>query len=58
MTSSIIDFISKTSQLPYNLDLLRLVCENSSSHISKVKPFFRVEIGVFEKSADTSKIRT
>ena len=31
--------------------------ENSSSYMKKIKPFFRVKIGVSEKSADISKIR-
>ena len=57
MTSYIISFILQTLQLPCNEDLLRLICENSSSYMSKVKPFFRVEIGAPEKSADISKIQ-
>ena len=56
MTSYVINFILQLFQLPYNEDLLRLICENSSSYM-KVKPFFRVEIGPSEKSADIGKIR-
>ena len=40
----------------YNEDLVRLLCENSSSYMNKVKPFLVVETGAFEKSADISKI--
>ena len=56
MTSYVINFILQLFQLPYNEDLLRLICENSSSYM-KVTPFFRVEIGPSEKSADIGKIR-
>ena len=55
--SYIINFILQAFQLPYNEDLLRLICESSSSYMNKVKPFFWVEIGPSEKSADISKIR-
>ena len=57
MTLYIINFILPTFQLPYNEDLLGLICENSSTYMNKVKPFFRVEIGAPEKSADNSKIQ-
>ena len=58
MTSYVINFISQTFHLPYNEDLLRLICENSSSSMKKVRPFFRVEIGASEKSADVKKYVT
>ena len=58
MTSYVINFISQTFQLPYNEDLLRLIRENSSSSMKKVRPFFRVEIGASEKSADVKKYVT
>ena len=56
MTSYIINFILETFQLRNNEDLLRLICEKSSSYRNKVKPFFRVELGTSEKIADISKI--
>ena len=49
-------YILKSFQLPYNEDLLILICENSSSYMNKVKPFLGVEIAASEKSADISKI--
>ena len=49
-------FILKTFQLPYNEYLPRLICENSSSYMNKLKPLFRLEIEASEKSADISKI--
>ena len=57
MMSYIINFILQTFHLPYNEDLLRLECENSSSYINEVKPLFRVEIGASEEKGDISKIR-
>ena len=57
MASCIINFILEKFQLPYNEDLLRLICENSSSYMNKVKPFSRVEVGASEKSAGIDKIR-
>ena len=57
MTSYIIKFILKTFQLPCNEDLLRLICENISSYITKVKQSLRVKIGASEKSTDISKIQ-
>ena len=42
--------------MPYNEDFLRLIHENSYSYLNKVRSFFRVEIGVSEKSAEISKI--
>ena len=56
MTSYIIEFIIQTFQLPYNEDLLRLIYENSSSYMKKVKPFLLAEIGASEEFADISKI--
>ena len=40
----------------FNEDLLRLICENISTYMNKVKPLFQVEIGASEKSDDISKI--
>ena len=57
MTSYIINFVLYTLQLPYNEDLLWLICENSSSSMGKIKPFFRVHKGAPGKSTDISKIR-
>ena len=56
MTSYIISFILQAFQLPYNEDLLRLICENSSSYMNSVKPIFREEIGAPETSVRISKI--
>ena len=51
MTSYIIEFIIQTFQLPYNEDLLRLIYENNSSCMKKVKPFLLAEIGAPEEFA-------
>ena len=56
MTLSTINLILETFQLPYNEDLLRLMCENSSFYVNKVKPFFQVEISASKESADISEI--
>ena len=58
LTSSLDEVIS-SFMLNYDVDLSRLICENSensSSYLSKVKPFF-LEIGSPDKSADYRKIR-
>ena len=55
VTSYIINFILQIFWLPYNKDLLRLICENCSSYKNIVKQFFWVEIGAFEKSTGIRK---
>ena len=57
MTSYIINYLLETFQLHYIEDLLRLIGENSSSYMNKVKSFFLVQKDTSEKSLDISKIR-
>ena len=45
-----------TKKVKNDEDLRRLICKNTSSYMNKVKPFFRVEKGVFKESAGISKI--
>ena len=42
---------------PIMEDLLRLIRESSSSYMNKAKPYFWVEIGASDKSANICKIR-
>ena len=56
MMSHIISFILQTFQSPYNGDFLKLICENNSSYMNKIKPFLRVLIDASEERADISKI--
>ena len=45
-----------TKKVKNDEDLRRLTCKNTSRYKNKVKPFFRLEKGVFKESAGISKI--